>query len=117
MAMPAGSSSIDITSHNSYVSFSPGLIESSMPFFGRAYSGVGYGDTGLHFTGKPDEFTIKKQKNSYRITASVKGDNDYFRLNLSVTQQGYATLSISSNNRETISFTGEIRGGEKQKVQ
>src|SRR5512133_53524 len=85
MAIPAGSSSIDITSHNSFVRFSPELIDSYMPFFGRAYSGVGYGDSGLHFKGKPDEFNIKKQKNNYQVSASVKGETDYFKLHLSVT--------------------------------
>ncbi len=114
MAMPSGSGAIDLTSHHSFVRFSPEMIESDMPFFGRAYSGAGYGDTGLHFEGKPDEFTIKKQKNNYQITARVKGETDFFRIHLSVTLKGYANLSISSNNRETMSFSGEIREDEER---
>ena len=85
-----------------------------MPFFGRAYSAVAYGnDTGFSFKGKPEKFTTEKSKRSFQINALVKGEADIFRLFLSVGSEGSASLSISSDNRSTISYQGEIFAPEK----
>jgi hypothetical protein len=108
-AMPSHGSSIDLISNPNYVKFKPDFIEGSMPFFGRAYSGVGYGDEGgLRFSGQPEQFNVEKTKKNYEITATVKGESDNYRLSLSVAPEGSASLVIISNNRESISYIGEI---------
>jgi hypothetical protein len=108
-AFPSRGSSIDLTTNPGYVKFSPDFIDSSMPFFGRAYSGVGYGgDAGLRFNGKPETFTIEKKKKNYQILVNVKGDRDSYKLFLTVMPDGNGSLTISSNNRESITYQGEI---------
>jgi len=114
-AIPTGFKTMDLTTNTNYVKFHPDLIESYMPFFGKAYSGIGYGgDNGLKFEGKPEEYTFEKGKKDYKINAKVKGTNDTFKLSLSVSSKGSATLSIISNNRSPISYNGEISAPEKQ---
>ena len=116
MAYPTGYRSVDLTTNSNYVKFSPDRIESYMPFFGKAYSGIGYGgDQGLKFEGKPQLFNISKVKKHYLVDAEVKGTNDLFRLSLSVFYDGSASLSITSNNRGFISYSGEISVQEKGK--
>ena len=116
-ALPQGFRTIDLTTNPNYVEFKPDKIKSEMPFFGRAYSGVAYSrDGGLHFEGSPKEFTVEKEKKAYQIKTVVKGDNDIYTLFLSVSFGGSATLTISSNNRSTISYYGEIRPIEKKQV-
>jgi hypothetical protein len=112
-ALPQGGKSINLTS--SYdMKFSPDLIESYLPYYGRAYSGVGYGgDSGMKFDGKPEEFTVTKGKKNYSINAVVKGNNDTYRLSLTVSFEGSGTLSITSNNRSFISYNGDITAPEK----
>jgi hypothetical protein len=113
-AYPQGGRSVDLTTNTNYVRFSPDLIESYLPFFGKAYSGVGYGgDSGLKFDGKPEEFTVEITKKNYRIKAVVKGSNDVFRLTLTVGFEGSASLTVISNNRSSISYDGEIFAQEK----
>ena len=108
-ALPTGMSSVNLSSNPNYMKFQPEMIESEMPFFGKAYSGIGYGgDTGVKFKGKPEEFTVVKKAKNYQIDAVVKGTADNFRISLSVGFEGSATLSIISNNRSTISYQGEI---------
>lgn len=119
IAFPQGFRTMDLTTNPNYVQFHPDMIKSDMPFFGRAFSGVGYGDVGygdvgLKFEGIPQEFTIEKGKKSYQIKAVVRGDKDTYRLSLSVFFEGSATLSISSNNRSTISYHGELTPIEKK---
>ncbi|MGE5406742.1 MAG: DUF4251 domain-containing protein [Methanosarcina sp.] len=109
-AIPSRGSSIDLTTNVSYVKFTPDLIDSYMPFFGRAYGGVGYGnDSGFHFKGQPEEYKIDRKKNKYQITASVRSENENYRIFLTVTNSGTASMSISSNNRESMNYQGEIR--------
>jgi hypothetical protein len=116
-ASPQGFRTIDLTTNPNYVQFQPDKIKSEMPFFGIAYSGARYGgDGGLNFEESPQEFTVEKGKKAYQIKAVVKGDTDVYRLFLSVSFGGSATLSISSNNRSTISYNGEIRPIEKKEV-
>jgi hypothetical protein len=108
-ASPQGYKMIDLTTNPNYVKFQPDFIKSEMPFFGRAFSGVGYSsDAGLNFEGKPEEFSIEKGKKNYQIRVVVKGNNDTYRLTLSVYFEGGATLYINSNNRSSISYSGTI---------
>jgi hypothetical protein len=115
-AIGQGFRSIDLTTNSNYVEFKPDKIKSEMPFFGRAYSSVAYSskDGGLNFEGIPKEFTIEKGKKDYQIITAVKGDTDVYTLFLSVSFEGSSTLTISSNNRSSISYNGEIKAIEKK---
>jgi hypothetical protein len=108
-AIPAGMEPVDLSSNRNYIKFQPYIVDSYMPFFGRAYSGIGYGaDTGLSFKGSTEKFDIEKKEKNFQIDVVVKGESDNFYLHLSVAFEGNTSLSISSNNRSTISFQGEI---------
>ncbi len=90
------------------VTFSPEMIISNMPFYGRAYSGMALGrDKGMRFQGKPENFIVEKN-NEYQVKASVNGESDTYSISISVSSSGFATLAISSNDRGVISYQGEI---------
>lgn len=90
------------------VTFSPKEIVSNLPFYGRAYSGMALGrDNGMRFQGKPENFTIVNNK-EYQVNTTVNDDGNVYVIALSVSDSGYASLSISSNDRGTISYQGEI---------
>jgi hypothetical protein len=115
-ALPTGYKSVNLTTNTNYVKFYPDTIDSYMPYYGRAYSNVGYGgDTGLKFTGKADEYTVTKGKKNYQVNAVVKTNKDSFRISLSVSFEGSATLTINSNNRSPISYNGDISALAKPK--
>jgi hypothetical protein len=108
-AVPLGMRTVDLTTNTNYVKFKPDMIESYMPFFGRGYSGIGYGsDTGLKFEGRPEKFTIVKSIKNFQIDVVVNNQTDNFVLSLTVYSDGNASLSINSNNRSPISYHGEI---------
>lgn len=114
-ANPTGYKSVNLATTTNYVKFEPEQIESYMPYYGRAYSGAGYGgDEGIKFTGRPEDYTFTKGKKSYQVDANMKGEKDTYRLSLSVGFEGSATLTVTSNNRSAISFTGEISEPEKE---
>ena len=107
-AMPMGARQVDLTSNPNYVRFSPDLMDGYMPFFGTATSGIGYNDPTIKFKDKPETFNIEKKKKNFQIDGKVKGENDIYRISLSVMFEGSASMSIISNNRGTISYQGEI---------
>ncbi len=114
MANPMGMKSVNLTTNPNFVRFNPDMVESEMPYFGRAYNSVGYGgDAGLKFKGKPEIFEMKKGKKNYDIEVIVKGENDKYTIYISVGLEGNATLSVNSNNRSSISYSGEISAPEK----
>ncbi len=116
-AMPQGGRSINLTTNPGSVQFHPDLIKSDMPYFGRVTGSAAYGgrDGGMKFEGKPEGYTVTAKKNGYQVNAEVKGENDTYRLSLSVSSEGSSSLSITSNNRSVISYNGEISAPEKPK--
>ncbi len=110
MAYPQGTRNIDMTTNSNFLRFQKDTIHSEMPFFGRAYSGVGYGrgGGGLDFKGAIKDYSIKKGKKSYTIKANVRGDSETYSVLLTVYFDGGASLSINSSNRSPITYRGEI---------
>ncbi|MBC7846109.1 MAG: DUF4251 domain-containing protein [Flavobacterium sp.] len=112
---PQGARTINITDVSYTMELHPDLIKSYLPFFGRAYSGVGYGgDNGMKFEGKPTVYTVEKTKKSYLIKVEVRGERDSYNIMLSVYFEGNAYLSINSNNRSSISYNGNIKAIQKK---
>jgi hypothetical protein len=112
-AIPTGYKTMDLTTNPNFVRFSPDFIVSEMPYFGRAYSVSYGGEGGLKFEGKPEVFTVEKKSKNYAIEAKVKGPDDYYTINLTVSFEGSSSMSIGSNKRSLISYNGEITAIEK----
>jgi hypothetical protein len=111
--IPQGGRTIELTS-NYTLEIQPDLIKCDLPFFGRAYSGVGYGgDGGMKFEGKPTVFSTEKKKKAYLIKAEVKGERDSYSIMLTVYFEGSAYVTINSNNRSSISYDGNIESIKK----
>ena len=107
---PMGQPSKNLVGSDYSVSFSPKMILSDLPFSGVAHRGMGVGrDKGMRFQGKPMDFSIIHSEKEYHVTASVKTDDDSFDISMDVSKTGYATLTIESKNRESVSYQGEIR--------
>lgn len=116
-ALPMSGSSIDLTSNSNYVKFGPDYIESYMPFFGQAYSVEYNYDPGVKFEGKPELYTIKtlKKNRGFDVIVKVPVTRDTYDLRLDVGLEGNSTLTISSFNRSSISYIGQILPVEKPK--
>ena len=117
-ALPQSGQSIDLTTNPNRLSFHPDKIMCFMPYFGRAYHVDYGGDAGIRFEGKPKEFRITtgKRGKGYEINVKVPAQNDNYQLNLFVSPDGSATLSINCNNRSAISYFGEIGTAEEPKT-
>ncbi len=86
-------------------------VEAWLPFYGRAYH-VEYGgrDGGVKFRGEVKEMDVRyhQRKKIYQFIFRVDTDKDRYQVRLSAGLSGYADVSISSNNRQGISYYGII---------
>lgn len=106
-ASPAGGRSIQITS-NYTLKASDGNFEAYLPYFGRAHSG-GYGDGGaIEFNGKPDDLEVgnNPEKKTISVKFTMQAEKDKYTINMNVGSNGYGNLVISSQKRQTITYSG-----------
>ena len=106
-ASPSGGRTIQITSPYS-LKAKEGIFEAYLPYFGKAYSG-GYGDSGgIEFNGEPKDLELNRNDSKQEISVSftIQSDKDSYNVKLNVGSSGYGTLVISSQKRQTITYSG-----------
>jgi hypothetical protein len=83
-----------------------------LPYYGRAYYDVPYGgaDGGIKFTSTKFSYEVKdKKKGGWEITIKPNDVKNTNRLLLNISTDGYASLSVTSSNRDFITFDGYIK--------
>jgi hypothetical protein len=86
-------------------------IQSFLPFYGRAYTApFDPNDNGIKFISKDFDYKLTvSEKGNYEISIRPRGVRNGYQLYLSISKNGYSSLRVSSNNRESISFYGRIQ--------
>lgn len=108
MAYPQSHRAINLTSMYS-VRISGDSIISYLPYYGRAYNVPYGGGKALNFTGKIYNYTaVRNKKNMTRITLNVKTDEDTYKYSLEIFDNGSTSIDVSSNQRQYISFSGDM---------
>lgn len=88
-----------------------GLLSVALPYFGRAFN-ASPGDAingGMRFESK--DFRVKQsstKKGNTMFVITTLDQKESYVLNLEIFKNGSAFLSVSSNNRQPISFDGNI---------
>jgi hypothetical protein len=115
-ATSQGGRTIQLTSEYD-LKVSKDTVKSYLPFFGRAFSApYNPTDGGIKFESKKFTYskTFKKKK-GWSILIKPGDVDTVNSLRLSVSESGYGTLSIISNQRSPISFYGYVTAPEKEK--
>lgn len=98
-----------ITDNNGYsLKVKGDSVFSYLPYFGVAYSlpYAGRGK-GLIFNDRISGFTEESTKGgNINIDFKVTNDEDYYQFHLTLTPHASASISINSNHRQTISYSG-----------
>jgi hypothetical protein len=92
------------------VRLSADTVVTDLPYFGRAFvAPMNPSEGGIHFTSTQFTYTIdERKKGGWDITILPKDAKDVRQMFLTVSREGYATLRVSSNNRQNIGFSGYI---------
>ena len=109
-ASPQRGGSRQLTSEYDFVVV-PDTLVSYLPYYGRSYSApINTTDAGLQFTSMNYEYSVKnKKKNRWDITIKPKDVSRIRDLNLTVFDNGRASLRVNSNDREAITFDGYLK--------
>ncbi|MDB4918536.1 MAG: hypothetical protein JWQ54_519 [Mucilaginibacter sp.] len=97
-------------------------VTAYLPYYGRVtVAPIDPTDGGVKFTSTNFDYTTKQAKNgSYNITITPKdagnqGSKDVRYLRVNVSTNGYASLQVLCNNRDPISFNGDIEERKAKK--
>ena len=92
-------------------------IVSYLPYFGRAYSATpGSSSGGIDFTSKDFEYTASEaKKGGWNIVIKPKDTQVARELRLTAYKNGTANLQVSSNDKQSISYSGYITGIKARK--
>jgi hypothetical protein len=99
------------------VRVTPDSVISFLPYFGRAYFDVPYNPTdgGIKFTSTNFDYkAVEKKKGGWEITIKPKDVKNLTSMVLYISPNGYASLNVTSFNRDFITFYGNLK--EKEKV-
>lgn len=109
-ALPTNMRSRSLTSAYDFKITNDSLV-SSLPFFGRAYSPpLNPLEGGYNFVSTQFSYTIEeRKKGGWNIVAIPKDRNNGEKFLLTVFKNGSASLQVTSNNRQPISFFGYVK--------
>lgn len=85
-------------------------IISHLPYFGRAYRApVDPTKGGIQFVSTEFDYAVEEEKNGgWLVTILPKDNSDIDKMFLYVSENGYASLQVTSTFRQPISFNGRI---------
>lgn len=84
-------------------------VISYLPFYGRAYSVPYGGGSGLIFKAPLDQYEMKmSKKGAAKIEFIARSPEDRFKFSLTIYPNGSSSINVNMQNRESISFSGEI---------
>ncbi len=87
-------------------------VISYLPYFGQAYFDVPYNPTdgGIKFTSTKFDYKVKERKHGgWHIEIVPRDVKNLNKVYLDVSEDGYANLSVNSNNRDPINFNGYLK--------
>jgi hypothetical protein len=86
-------------------------VMADLPYFGRAYQS-GYGnsdDGGIKGTSTQFDYVVKdRKKGGWDISIRTKDLTDRLQFNMTVFEDGKASVTATSNSRQTINYDGYI---------
>jgi len=109
-ALPLGMRTRTLT-YGYELKVSKDTLQAYLPYYGKAYTApIGASSGGIEF--KTTDFkylTKERKKGGWDITITPKNAGDTRQMSLYISAAGYASLQVSFNNKQNISFTGYIQ--------
>jgi hypothetical protein len=108
-ALPQSGSTRQLTSDFD-LQVSKDTIVSDLPYFGRAFTApINPSEGPLQFTSTDFQYSVSnRKKGGWDVVITPKDVNDPRQLNLSIFDNGTASVIVTSYNRQPISFNGYV---------
>ncbi|CAM4367240.1 DUF4251 domain-containing protein [Gillisia limnaea] len=109
---PLGGPAINLIGNPNYIRFEGDSVDVFLPYYGVRHSGGGYGTNGgIKYKGPAKNLNISKDpaKNSILLNFEGNDGNENLEFFITLFQGGSATTSVSSSQRESISYRGDVK--------
>jgi hypothetical protein len=108
-AHPQGYRSVDLTTNPGFLKISNDSVQADLPFFGRGYTAHYGNESGMKFKGTIEnkKVDVNEKKRRIRYSFTVR-DKDNYQVTLEIHYGGSSSLNISSNNKSSISYDGDV---------
>lgn len=84
-------------------------VISYLPYYGRAYSIPYGGGEGLNFKAPLTDYKLEwDKKETAKIKFSARSEEDRFDFSIDVFSNGSSSIFVNMQNRQSISFQGEL---------
>ncbi len=108
-AVPMGWKNIHLSA-DYRLSVNGNRVVSYLPYFGRAYSLPYGGGEGLTFEGETADYRMVQGKRGMKdIGFTVRTREDSFEFHIDISPDGDVSMTVLSNNRQPISFSGHLK--------
>lgn len=111
--MPGAMMGGTINLNESYyeVKVTPDSVVAFLPYFGRSFTApINQTEGGVKFTAKKFDYNIKKgKKRGWDVVINANDVGESYRLVFSVGDEGYATLTLNSNAKQSITYQGYLK--------
>ncbi len=107
-ANPMKGRSITLTSQYD-VKVTQDSVFSYLPYYGVAYNAT-YGGTEspMVFNSPAEKYSSESSKKGYTVKITARNGNDRLDFTFHISENGSTTLNVSSMNRQSISYYGEL---------
>ena len=91
-------------------------ITAYLPYFGRSYQATpGTTTDGINFTSIKNTYEVSEgKKGGWLIDVKTKDAGDVRKFNLNLSKDGYGTLHVDNQNRQSISYSGKVEPLKKK---
>lgn len=113
-----GAGNINLSGSNYDLTVTKDSVVAYLPYYGRSYTPKigGFDEGGIKFKSK--DFSYKaamRKKGGWLISLAPKDVKDNYSLTLFVTTAGYATLTVTNNTQQPITFNGYLSEPKQKK--
>lgn len=115
--LPIGGRTINLTSPYDLKILGDTVV-TDLPYFGRAFvAPMDPSKGGFHFKSTDYSYKVnERKKGGWDITILPKDTKDVRQMFLTITEDGYASLQVTSNNRQSIGYNGYIDRNQNKTV-
>ena len=107
-ALPMGWKTVHLSTYYS-LEVAKDTVISCLPYFGRAYSIPYGGGEGLMFEAEIEGYVCRHgRRDTVEVEFSAQTREDRFEFRISLFPNGNANISVTSTNRQPISYGGEL---------
>lgn len=117
--MPGNMQGGTINLNESYyeVKVTPDSVIAFLPYYGRSFTApINQNEGGVKFTSTKFDYKGKKgKKRGWNILIEPADAKENYRLAIDIGDEGYATLSLNSNNKQSITYQGYLKENSDKK--